>query len=373
MRLSSSPNSSSASPSPSPSPTISRFPTPGSQRWTRHSRNSSGRLSMGVSRTNSMGMQTEGTFLDKVYDIAMHWAQKGLAIYESLSPLQRAILLAIGLVLGTLVILILVYSEALFTWLATISKTWRQIPGGWLINIALIMATSFPPIIGYSTANTIAGFVYGFPAGWPIAASASIAGSLIAFVACRTVLSNHINRLVGNDPRFVALGQVLRQDGLLYLTGIRFCPLPFSLSNGFLATIPSITPSAFALSTAISTPKLLIHVFIGSQMAVLAEKGDKMPLRDKLVNYASIAVGGIIGAAAGFIIYRRTLARAAELSREEAFADTEAGEGGYEDTEENTLMDPEDAADIMGDDDVSLWDTQVDDWDERPHGSDAKK
>lgn len=86
-----------------------------------------------------------------------------------------------------------------------------------------------------------------------------------------------------------------------------------------------------------------------------------MTLRDKMVNYASMIIGGAIGAAAGIIIYRRTMARAAELAREEATINAaEEGEGGYEDTVD-TLLDPEDAAHAMGDDDVSLWDTQVDD------------
>ncbi|UKZ77148.1 hypothetical protein TrVFT333_004867 [Trichoderma virens FT-333] len=238
--------------------------------------------------------------------------------------------------------------------------SWREIPGGWLIAFMLIFVTSVPPIVGYSTANTIAGFVYGFPMGWPIAASACIIGSLTAFMACRTVLSGHVNKLIGNDHRFVALGQVLRRDGILYLTGIRFCPLPFSLSNGFLATIPSISPLSFVISTALSTPKLLIHIFIGSRLAIIAEQGDAMPFRDKIVNYTGMIIGGAIGAAAGYIIYRRTMARADELAREEANINAaEEGAAGYEDTD--TLMDPEDAADVMGDDDVSLWDNQGDD------------
>jgi uncharacterized membrane protein YdjX (TVP38/TMEM64 family) len=94
--------------------------------------------------------------------------------------------------------------------------------------------------------------VYGFPLGWPIVASGCTAGALCAFLASRTVLSGYVDRMVGRDHRFVALGQVLRQEGIWYLTAIRFCPLPFSLSNGFLATIPSITPLAFTISTALS-------------------------------------------------------------------------------------------------------------------------
>ncbi|EHK40853.1 hypothetical protein TRIATDRAFT_177343, partial [Trichoderma atroviride IMI 206040] len=335
---------------------------PHPQQWSRSSRDANHRLSGNVSRSSRQMSSDARDWARTQWDTYLKWSQNLIATFWKLSPLYRAMVMLVILIGWTFIILSVLYSEAFFRWLATVSKTWREIPGGWLIAFMLIFVTSVPPIVGYSTANTITGFVYGFPLGWPIAASACVVGSLAAFMACRTVLSGQVNRLIGSDHRFVALGQVLRRDGILYLTGIRFCPLPFSLSNGFLATIPSISPLAFVISTALSTPKLLIHVFIGSRLAIIAEAGDSMTTRDKMVNYASMIIGGAIGAAAGIIIYRRTMARAAELALEEATVTiaAEEGEGGYEDTVD-TLLDPEDAAHAMGDDDVSLWDTQVDD------------
>ena len=51
-------------------------------------------------------------------------------------------------------------------------------------------------------------------------------------------------------------------------------------------------------------------------------------------------------------------------------AAAEDGDAGYEDTEA-TLLDPEDAAAIMSDDDLSLWDTQgADSWGEDYHDDD---
>ncbi|QYS98529.1 Golgi apparatus membrane protein TVP38 [Trichoderma simmonsii] len=348
--------SSPSSETPPLSSSETRFPHP--QRWSR--RDASHRLSGSISRSQRISSGAQGWVRDQ-WTMYLRWSENMYAAFWKMSLLQRSLVVFVILLGWTFIILSILYSEAFFAWLATVSKSWREIPGGWLIAFMLIFVTSVPPIIGYSTANTIAGFVYGFPNGWPIAASACIIGSLAAFMACRTVLSGHVNKLIGNDHRFVALGQVLRRDGILYLTGIRFCPLPFSLSNGFLATIPSISPLSFVISTALSTPKLLIHIFIGSRLAIIAEQGDAMPLRDKIVNYTGMIIGGAIGAAAGFIIYRRTMARAEELAREEAtIIAAEEGIVGYEDTDD-TLMDPEDAADVMGDDDVSLWDNQGDD------------
>ena len=117
----------------------------------------------------------------------------------------------------------------------------------------MCFCTAFPPVIGYSTTVSIAGFVYGFPWGWPIVASATVAGSTVAFFTSRGIFSGYVHGLVGGDKRFVALAQVLRRDGLGMLAMIRFCPLPYSLSNGFLATVPSIRPVTFAAATALAT------------------------------------------------------------------------------------------------------------------------
>ena len=168
-------------------------------------------------------------------------------------PLLYRALAVLACVLGwVILILFIVYSGRLFEWFAGVASSWRDVTGGWIIMMLVVAATACPPMMGYSTAATIAGFVYGFPLGWPIAAVGATLGSLAAFMASRTVLSGFVDRIVGHDKRFIALGQVLRRDGIWYLTGIRFCPLPFSLSNGFLATIPTITPLAFFISTSLS-------------------------------------------------------------------------------------------------------------------------
>lgn len=67
------------------------------------------------------------------------------------------------------------------------------------------------------------------------------------------MLKGYVHNLVGKDKRFVALGQVLKKDGVVVLAMIRLCPLPYSLSNGFLATVGSISPVTFAGATALTT------------------------------------------------------------------------------------------------------------------------
>ena len=118
-------------------------------------------------------------------------------------------------------------------------------------------------------------------------------------------MSSFVNRLVANDTRFEALALVLKHDGLKLLCMIRLCPLPYSLSNGAIATFPTVEPLQFALATAITCPKLLIHVFIGSRLAVIARSGEKMDAKTKAINYTSIAIGAVLGIATGWVIYQR--------------------------------------------------------------------
>jgi hypothetical protein len=92
--------------------------------------------------------------------------QRAVSTYNRLSPLQRILVLVGGTVCFVLSILFLVYNESIFHAMLPFTKKWRDITAGWLILWALIFIVSFPPLIGYSTLLTVAGFVYGFPNGY---------------------------------------------------------------------------------------------------------------------------------------------------------------------------------------------------------------
>ena len=140
---------------------------------------------------------------------------------------------------------------------------------------------------------------------WPIVASATIVGSTCSFIFSRTILSGLVHRLVANDKRFEALSLVLKHDGLKLLVMIRLCPLPYSLSNGAISTFPTVQPLGFALATAAATPKLFIAIFIGSRLAAIAKSGEKMDVATKVVNWASIIIGVMLGVFTGWFIYKR--------------------------------------------------------------------
>ncbi|KAI9828739.1 MAG: Tlg2-vesicle protein [Thelocarpon impressellum] len=272
---------------------------------------------------------------------------------ERMAWWQRLAVAVAVLATGVLGLLFLIYSERVFHWLVPVAARWRDMPAGWLIVWAMTFVCAFPPVVGFSTTLTIAGFVYGIPVGWLIIATATVAGSLCSFVVSRTILSGYVQRLIANDRRFAAFALTLKHDGLKLLVMIRFCPLPYSLSNGAMSTVPTVQPLTFALATAISTPKLLTHVFIGRQLARIAESGGKMSGQARLINYTSIALGGVLGMAVGWIIYSKTVARARELEAEER-----AGPGGRASVDSGFADDPD--ADDMAAPDVFDDETDVD-------------
>ncbi|KAF1840516.1 uncharacterized protein K460DRAFT_296167 [Cucurbitaria berberidis CBS 394.84] len=293
--------------------------------------------------------------------------------YNKLSPVQKVLFVVVGIVMSVLSILFMVYNKKIFGALLPIAKKWRDVTGGWLILWVAIFIVSFPPLIGYASLLTITGFVYGFPKGWFIAATATVAGSTASFLLSRSLLKNMVHRLIANDTRFAALALTLKHDGLKLLIMIRMCPLPYSISNGAIATFPTVHWASFALATAIVTPKLILHIFIGAQLEKIAESGGKMDPRTKALSYISIAIGLVAGIVTGWFMYRKTKQRAAQLEAEERAGIRRAS---IEDLENEYVDDPDalEAAERLreDEDDISLrttWDEEY--MDEPPETGDA--
>jgi hypothetical protein len=208
---------------------------------------------------------------------------------------------------------------------------------------------------------------------WFIAATATIAGSTASFLLSRTLLKSMVHRLIANDTRFAALSLTLKHDGLKLLVMYRLCPLPYSISNGAVATFPTVHWASYALATAIVSPKLMIHIFVGSQLEKIAESGGKMDPKTKAISYISIAIGLVAGITTGWLVYRKTKARAAQLEAEERAGIRRMS---IEDLENEYSDDPGalEAAERLReeDDDISLRTTWDDDYrDEPPETGDA--
>jgi uncharacterized membrane protein YdjX (TVP38/TMEM64 family) len=202
---------------------------------------------------------------------------------------------------------------------------------------------------------------------WVISAAGTIVGSTLSFLVSRHYFHSYAERLVSRDSRFAALALTLKHDGLKLLIMIRLCPLPYSLMNGALATVPTVSWQTFALATAIASLKLMLHIFVGAQLGEIAAHGEEMDTRTKVVSYISIVIGAGVGIATGIFMYRQTKRRAAELQAQEADAVRRASGDSlrWEYADDPAALE---AAQTLRerDDDISLHTEPYEDWDDDP-------
>ena len=130
------------------------------------------RQSMPYSNSNNNTASKYSQCRTSILDTSSALYRQAHSTYRRLTPVQRIFVAVATLIVLILGILFLVFNESIFEWLAPVARKWRDISGGWTILWAATFIVSFPPLIGYSSCVTLAGFVYGFPAGWPIIASA---------------------------------------------------------------------------------------------------------------------------------------------------------------------------------------------------------
>lgn len=140
--------------SPPRSPSLSRENT--QAPWTRR---------RSLSRNNSSFRGRGSSLVDQTINNAERAWRKALKTAEGMTIWQRALSFVAGVIIIILSILFLIFSEKIFAWMQPGAEKWKSLRGGWLILWAMTFATAFPPVIGYSTCLTLAGFVYGFPLG----------------------------------------------------------------------------------------------------------------------------------------------------------------------------------------------------------------
>lgn len=229
--------------------------------------------------------------------------------YFRQSPFRRVLLLLGTTLCLALGVMFAIFHSKVFELLLWFADSWRGLRAGPLIMFCLITVISFPPLIGYSALCSLCGMMYGFY-GWFLVVFSTVIGSLISFLACKYLFKDYANRLANSNEKFAALTRTMQQDGFTLLWMIRLCPLPYSLSNGALASIPSVTPVNFVLATLATSPKLFMHIFIGDRIARLGAEKDTA---SRIVDIISVLVTITVGSVTAYTIYIRTIERAESM------------------------------------------------------------
>ncbi|KAF9168880.1 hypothetical protein BGX20_011104 [Mortierella sp. AD010] len=147
-------------------------------------------------------------------------------------------------------------------------------PWGPPVIMLCLFATSFPPVIGYSSVITMAGYVYGFLFGFTIVFLAALSGAIVCFYFCRRWFKPQVRKLLAKNKNLKSVVRTVERSGFRLLVLIRLAPYPFNIMNALLSAT-HISIQTFALATALSLSKLTIHVYVGSTLSSLTgEDGD---------------------------------------------------------------------------------------------------
>lgn len=241
----------------------------------------------------------------KLVDNSKKYASLGVRKYKGLTlygKLAIWALLCFYAAIGTAVFVIT--PQRIFQYLYDSVHALSLKPYGWLVLGAIIVAVSFPPMIGHTTTVMLCGFAYGMK-GFFIAAAASQVGSILVFVLLRYFFRRQL-RTWSKGDRWVAFEEVISAKGLPLIILIRASPLPpWVYSNTMFASIDAVPLWKFIIATCFTFPKLVLHVFIGWRIGALSD-GDQrkeMDGKTKAVNAALVGSGIFIGFAASWVVY----------------------------------------------------------------------
>ncbi len=266
--------------------------------------------------------------LDTAVSKIKEFARQAIHYFQNLSFLQQALTVALIVTGGVLGLLFLIFSKSIFNFFFIFALKWQQL-GIWgvILMFTLIFICSFPPVIGYTTLGNLCGMIYGFPGGWPILAFSTVCGCTASFMFIRMYFSNYGNRLASKyDSLFHGLNTAFDKNdrhslGLLIM--LRFCPLPYSLSNGAMASIESIPLNYFVIATAVGTSRLFIHIFIGARFMELGD--NKKDGLSKFLDVLSILLAGGFMTATAWIIYKKYQKSLSEIEGQR-YEEVEGGE-----------------------------------------------
>lgn len=254
-------------------------------------------------------------------DKAFALRDRFLAWYDS-QVFWKRLAIQFGVVLGAIAAIVaLIFHRHIIRYLVKVSDSWQQLKYGQVILFLLIFFVGFPPLIGFSALSMLSGMIYGFPHGWYILAPASILGSFCSFLVFRYMLNSHSNRLINSNDKFRALAEILKEkeSSLLLLVLIRCCPLPYSLTNGALALVPELPGLTFILASLITSPRLMIHIFVGAK---LKELGDETKSKlTKIVDLISIILTVCAAMLTTYIIYSKMQQKLATYENQETLDD----------------------------------------------------
>jgi len=220
-----------------------------------------------------------------------------------------------------------------------LSQRLAELRFGWLILGAVLVITSFPPLVGYFTTVSLCGFAYGLQ-GFFIAAPAAVFGSALVFIVLRLAFMRKIRSWTAENDKWQALERVIKSRGLPLIILIRLSPIPpWVYANALFASIEAVSLWQFMFATTCLLPKIFVIVFVGSRLALLSDgkQRGQMDTMSKIIDSVSIVVGVLLAIATGVVVFRLMRKEIREL-RESPNVDDELAADALEEAEEGAPL-----------------------------------
>ena len=269
------------------------------------------------------GSEDEDNFLD-IYNLSprqrvVHQFKKNanhlLSHYNMLPIWQRVAFVIAGGVISLLAFILLIFHNRI---LHKVVKASNDLKTKWstsVVLVILVFLVAFPPLIGFSLVSTVTGLIYGVSMhGWIILAIGAVSGSIASFTLFKTILHSKAERLIHMDRKFEALASILQENNNFWIIALlRLCPFPYSLTNGAIAAVYQISIKNFAIANVITTPKLVIYLFVGSRIKSIGETDSSS---SKLFDILSILLTLVVVTITAWVLYFKTKERYLQLQNQ---------------------------------------------------------
>ncbi|KAI8645642.1 hypothetical protein BD408DRAFT_411296 [Parasitella parasitica] len=230
--------------------------------------------------------------------------------------LQKRSIFTIGA--GIVVLMIIIgtfaaYRATIMDCIQSVAVEMRTQPYSSLVLTMLIIITSVPPMIGFTFASTLTGFIYGFSGGILAAQSGAFIGALVAFGLIKKYNFNRFIRLSpSKQEKYTAIQEAIEQGGFKMIMLIRLSPIPWPIQNMLLSILPTISTQQFVLASFLSSFKVSVEVWIGSQLADISNPN--LPPSAHRIAMMVMGLGVLILVAVAWWLYRLTMQKVDEMA-----------------------------------------------------------
>jgi uncharacterized membrane protein YdjX (TVP38/TMEM64 family) len=139
------------------------------------------------------------------------------------------------------------------------------------------------------------GYSFGFHRALMITWVAKSIGGVLSFMLGRTLLRDHVSKLLQESPLARALTTTINDKSLIIITLVRVAYIPMAVKNYGLSICPGLNLCVFAtVSSLVNLPYSIMWAFWGSQMQYIGEQWHPHPIAHLVFLVIAICATGLL-------------------------------------------------------------------------------